>query len=153
MREASAEELAAMLARDGAALRDFTPVARWLGCTVLEVDRAAGVVLTQFEVAEDARNPWGHVHGGARCSAIDETATLAAALKVGPRNFAGTLGLTVNFVRPLQSDRFCVRAEVTDRSIGVVAVRAQLRDAQGRCCDEAIVTVALRSAVSVGRMA
>ncbi len=88
---------------------DEPPIARLIGLAILEAEK--GRVVLEFTPGEWHYNPFGTVHGGISCTALDSAAGCAVQSML-PRGVAYTsLDLKVNFIRPITTDVGPMRCE------------------------------------------
>lgn len=106
------------------AVVDATPIHRWLGFTVENMDPETGrLVITATAGGNAERSDGaGQAHGGAIATLIDSTATFACCIMLG--RSVPTINLRVDFLRPAVGELLTATANVQrmGRSIGVVDV-------------------------------
>lgn len=71
-----------------------------LGAEILEVDATAGKVTVQFEATQAFTNPVGDIQGGFLAAMLDDTMGPALVCTLAADEFAPTLELKTNFIRP-----------------------------------------------------
>jgi len=150
MRQAGVSDFMQWLRDDPNAYAMFAPHGGLVSGRVTALPEAGGPFEVSFLAAEKALNPWGHVHGGVLLGLLDEVMSAAAALHVGPRQFAATTTMSVSFLRPVQSGCFRITATVIGRGLSAVVLRGQVWDAENELRDEAMGTFAVRTMFSTG---
>jgi uncharacterized protein (TIGR00369 family) len=76
------------------------PAAVTLGFKLLEIDPERGTISVQFEAKPEFLNPLGVVQGGFVAAMLDDTLGPALVCTLPPGQFAPTVELKVNFIRP-----------------------------------------------------
>jgi uncharacterized protein (TIGR00369 family) len=107
------------------------PCAKLLGWKVIEAKPGSGRIRVQFEATRDFTNPMGNVQGGFLAAMLDDTMGPALATTFGKQEFAPTLELKVNFVRPARPGTLIGTGWVVHRGGSVAFLQGELRDADG----------------------
>jgi acyl-coenzyme A thioesterase PaaI-like protein len=76
------------------------PAAKLLGWKVLEAEPGSGRIRVQFEATNEFTNPIGNVQGGFLAAMLDDTLGPALATTFSGQEFAPTLELKINLIRP-----------------------------------------------------
>lgn len=109
---------------------DLTPLHRWLGFVVEEMDPATGHLVVSAPAGGNAERSdgAGQAHGGAIATLIDSTATFACCIMLS--RSVPTINLRVDYLRPAAGERLVATAKVQrlGRSIGVVDVEVMSGD-------------------------
>jgi uncharacterized protein (TIGR00369 family) len=116
------------------------PAARTLGWALEEVDPAAGTIRVAFEAPPEFRNPMGNVQGGFLAAMLDDTLGPALVATLGPDQFAPTVELKVNFLRPARPGRLVGSGRVVHRGGTIAFLEGDLRDAEGTVVATATAT-------------
>ena len=120
------------------------PFGRHVGFELVELDEDRCTVKLAYHDA--VANGIGVVHGGAISALVDTSAVGAA--WASSRNDAasrgGTVGLTVNYLRPGQDKDLFGRARVVRRGRAIVVVDVDVVDAADRHVAKGLVTYNLR---------
>ena len=119
------------------------PCAKLLGWKVLEAVPGSGRIRVQFEATEAFTNPMGNVQGGLLAAMLDDTLGPALATTFAPQEFAPTLELKVNFVRPAKPGTLFGTGWVVHRGGSVAFLQGELHDANGNLLATASATARL----------
>ena len=119
------------------------PAAKLLGWKVLEAERGSGRIRVQFEATQDFTNPMGNVQGGFLAAMLDDTLGPALATTFREHEFAPTLELKVNFVRPAKPGVLVGTGWVVHRGGTVAFLQGELHDAKGDLVATATATARL----------
>jgi uncharacterized protein (TIGR00369 family) len=126
---------------DFVAGRAETPAAaRTLGWTLEEVDPAAGTIRVGFDARPEFLNPVGRVQGGFLAAMLDDTLGPALVATLGPGQFAPTLELKVNFLRPALPGRLVGTGRVVHRGGTIAFLEGALHDGDARLLATATAT-------------
>ena len=74
-----------------------------LGGSIAAVDAEHGTVETLFHGKPEFTNPAGHIQGGFLCAMLDDTMAPALAARLAAGQFAPTLSLATQFLRPART--------------------------------------------------
>jgi uncharacterized protein (TIGR00369 family) len=122
--------------------RDPPPAAVVLGWEVEAVDPRAGTIDVWFTAREDFLNLAGNVQGGFLAAMLDATLGPALAVTLSDREFAPTISLNVQFVRPAKPGKLRGRGRVVRRGRDIAFLAGELIDG-----DEQIIATATASAI------
>ena len=121
--------------------RDSAPArAKLLGWKVLEAQPGSGRIRIQFEASRDFTNPMGNVQGGFLAAMLDDTLGPALATTFEPDEFAPTLELKVNFLRPARPGTLIGTGWVVHRGGTVAFLQGELHSADGQLLATASAT-------------
>jgi 1,4-dihydroxy-2-naphthoyl-CoA hydrolase len=110
----------------------------WLGD---DPDRAR----VRVEMRDELRQPFGLMHGGVMSSLVESVCSRATALAVlGEGMAAMGQSIAVSFLRPITSGSAEVSARARHRGRTTWVWDAEVRDAEGRLCALAQMTIAVR---------
>lgn len=92
-------------------------------------------------------NPFGTVHGGILTTLLDTAMTAAIWSTLDPGKVATTMGLNVNFIRPVALAGGILRCEGQAIHVGrrTATAEGRLTDADGQLCAHGTATCAVRS--------
>jgi len=107
------------------------PAAVTLGFELVAIDPDAGTIDVAFTASEAFVNPMGNVQGGFLAAMLDDTLGPALVATLGPDQFAPTLELKVNFLRPAGPGRLTGRGRVVHRGGTIAFLEGSLADAAG----------------------
>src|SRR5690242_3001154 len=116
------------------------PAAETLGWAIEEIDPAAGTIRVSFDAKPAFRNPMGNIQGGFLAAMLDDTMGPALVATLEPDEFAPTLELKVNFLRPAKVGRLVGSARVVHRGGTIAFLEGTLRDASGELVATATAT-------------
>jgi uncharacterized protein (TIGR00369 family) len=108
------------------------PMALLMNMRPVKVER--GLVVFECQPDESAYNPIGVVHGGLVCTLADSVAGCAVHTTLDAGVGYTSIGITVNFLRPvtLDSGTLTATGQVVKPGRRVATVTAEIRDAAGR---------------------
>jgi uncharacterized protein (TIGR00369 family) len=121
--------------------REPPPAAVLLGWEVEAVDREAGAIELRFTAREDFLNRAGNVHGGFLAAMLDATLGPALAVTLSDGEWAPTISLNVQFVRPAKPGKLRGRGRVVRRGRDIAFLAGELLDG------EDIIATATASAI------
>jgi 1,4-dihydroxy-2-naphthoyl-CoA hydrolase len=99
----------------------------------------------RIPMRDDLRQPAGLMHGGAMSSLVESVCSRATALAVHDEGMAAMgQSISVNFIRPLTEGHAEVTARARHRGRTTWVWDAEVRDAEGRLCALAQMTIAIR---------
>jgi uncharacterized protein (TIGR00369 family) len=107
------------------------PAATTLGWELIDVDPDAGTIEVGFTASHAFLNPAGVVQGGFLSAMLDDTMGPALVATLGPGEFAPTLDLHVQFLRPALPGRLVGRGRVVSRGGTVAFLAGELSDSDG----------------------
>jgi uncharacterized protein (TIGR00369 family) len=121
------------------------PAAVLLGWQLVAVDTDAGTIEVSFHATDQFLNPVGVVQGGFLAAMLDDTLGPALVATLGPQQFAPTLDLHVQFLRPACPGRLIGRGRVTRKGSGVAFLAGELVDEEGGVIATATATAQIRT--------
>lgn len=116
------------------------PAAKLLGWKVLEAKPGSGRIRVQFEATQEFTNPLGNVQGGFLAAMLDDTLGPALATTFAEQEFAPTLEMKVNFVRPAKPGTLVGDGWVVHRGASVAFLQGELHDPEGNLVATATAT-------------
>jgi uncharacterized protein (TIGR00369 family) len=116
------------------------PAAKLLGWKVLEAKPGSGRIRIQFEATREFTNPMGNVQGGFLAAMLDDTLGPALATTFEADEFAPTLELKVNFLRPVRPGTLIGTGWVVHRGGTVAFLQGELHNAEGQLLTTATAT-------------
>lgn len=119
------------------------PAAATLGWELRTVDPDAGTIEVGFTATEAFLNPAGTIQGGFLSAMLDDTMGPALVATLGPGEFAPTLDLHVQFLRPVRPGALVGKGRVVERGGGVAFLSGELADAEGQLVATATATARL----------
>jgi uncharacterized protein (TIGR00369 family) len=126
--------------------RDPPPAAVLLGWKLLSVDPDAETIEVSFTAIEQFLNPAGDVQGGFLAAMLDDTLGPALVATLADGQWAPTIDLQVQFLRPAQLGELRGTGRVVRRGREVAFLAGELRGADG-----VLVATATASAIIRGR--
>jgi uncharacterized protein (TIGR00369 family) len=121
------------------------PAAVLLGWQLVNVDPEAGTIEVSFDATEQFLNPVGVIQGGFLAAMLDDTLGPALVATLGPQQFAPTLDLHVQFLRPARPGRLIGRGRVTRKGNGIAFLAGDLVDDGGAVIATATATAQIRT--------
>jgi uncharacterized protein (TIGR00369 family) len=110
---------------------------------ILSVDADRGEFAATFQARTDFLNPTGNVQGGFVAAMLDETLGPALAATLEPDEFAPTLELKVNFLRPAKQGTLTGRGRVVHRGRRIAFLAGELLDEAGSTVATATATASV----------
>ncbi|TYB63304.1 PaaI family thioesterase [Nonomuraea sp. PA05] len=107
------------------------PAATTLGWELLRIDPDEGTIEVAFEADASFTNPVGAVQGGFLAAMLDDTLGPALVATLPPGQFAPTLDLHVQFLRPARPGRLVGRGRVVRRGRQVCFMSGELLGPDG----------------------
>ncbi|MEV4171045.1 PaaI family thioesterase [Nonomuraea sp. NPDC049709] len=107
------------------------PAATTLGWELLGIDPDRGTIEVAFEAGESFTNPVGAIQGGFLAAMLDDTLGPALVATLPPGQFAPTLDLHVQFLRPARPGRLVGRGRVVRRGRQVCFMSGELLGPDG----------------------
>jgi len=117
------------------------PAAATLGMELIDANIEKGTIELAFTAAEDWTNPAGNVLGAFVAALLHDTVGPALLATLEPQQFQSTVGLSVQFLRPLRPGRVTGRGRVVHRDGDLAFLEASLIDS-----DEATIATATATA-------
>lgn len=112
------------------ALASNVPIAELIGFRLEEVgDRSA---VMSLRTGPQHANPMGTLHGGVLCDLADAAMGMAFATTLAPDESFTTMGLSINFFRPVWQARLRADARVVNRGRNVGYVECEVIDQDGK---------------------
>lgn len=102
-----------------------------LGWDLIALDPDEGTIEVGFTATDQFLNPVGVVQGGFLAAMLDDTMGPALVATLGPGEFAPTLDLRVQYLRPAKAGRLVGRGRVVHRGGGVGFLGGELIGADG----------------------
>lgn len=124
---------------------ELPPAAKLLGFELVAVDPEAGTAEVAFHAREEFRNPEGAVQGGFLAAMLDDTLGPALVATLPAGQFAPTLDLHVQFLRPARPGRIIGRGRVVKRGRDVAFMSGELLSPEGTELAVATATARIRS--------
>jgi uncharacterized protein (TIGR00369 family) len=121
------------------------PAAATLGWELVDVDPYAGTIEVAFVAGEQFLNPMGNVQGGFLAAMLDDTLGPALVATLAEGQFAVTLELKVNYLKPARPGRLRAEGRVVHRGGSVAFLEGSLRDEAGDTLATATATARIIS--------
>src|SRR5688572_17779402 len=122
------------------------PAAATLGFKLLEIDPERGVVRAQFAGKREFLNPLGTVQGGFLAAMLDDTLGPALVCTLPPGQFAPTIELKVNFIKPAPPGILIGEGRLVARGGTIAFLAGELRNEAGELVATATATARIISA-------
>lgn len=116
------------------------PAASTLGFKLLDIDEQQGTIRVQFTAGPEFLNPIGVVQGGFLAAMLDDTLGPALVATLAPNEFAPTIELKVNFIRPAQVGVLIGTGRVVARGGSIAFLAGELSTEQGELLATATAT-------------
>jgi uncharacterized protein (TIGR00369 family) len=124
---------------------DPPAAATTLGWELRAVDPDHGTIEVGFTASPAFLNPVGNVQGGFLAAMLDDTLGPALVATLGPGQFAPTLELKVNFLRPARPGPLVGRGRVVHRGGTIAFLEGSLADESGALVATATATARIVS--------
>jgi uncharacterized protein (TIGR00369 family) len=111
-----------------------------LGLEFIAADVENGTIELAFAATEDFTNPTGNVLGAFVAAMLYDTVGPALLATLEPDQFQTTLGLHVNFLRPVRPGRVVGKGRVVHRDGDMAFLEASLLDSHGTIIATATAT-------------
>jgi uncharacterized protein (TIGR00369 family) len=111
-----------------------------LGLEFIAADIENGTIELAFAATEDFTNPTGNVLGAFVAAMLYDTVGPALLATLEPDQFQTTLGLNVNFLRPVRPGRVVGKGRVVHRDGDMAFLDASLLDSHGTIIATATAT-------------
>ncbi|MFI6295691.1 PaaI family thioesterase [Nonomuraea sp. NPDC050790] len=121
------------------------PAAALLGWELIAIDADAGTISVAFEAGERFTNPVGAIQGGFLAAMLDDTLGPALVATLAPDQFAPTLDLHVQFLRPARPGRLVGHGRVVRRGGGVAFLAGELLAPDGEAVAVATATARIQT--------
>ena len=96
------------------------------------VNASADGARLRFVVNADHHQPYGIMHGGVHCAAVESAASLAAALWLGGRGRVVGVSNRTDFIRPVTEGVLTASSSPIDRTEFQQLWQVEIRDGAGR---------------------
>jgi uncharacterized protein (TIGR00369 family) len=120
--------------------RPSPPAPRLLGFELLEIDPDAGTIKVQFEAKPDFANPLGNIQGGFLAAMLDDTMGPALTGTLKANEFAPTLELKVNYLKPARPGKLIGHGRVVSRGGTIAFLSGELSSPRGELIATASAT-------------
>ncbi len=124
--------------------RDPPPAAMLLGWDLIAVDPDRGTIEISFTADERFLNPAGHVQGGFLAAMLDDTLGPALVATLGAGQWAPTVALQVQFLKPAKPGSLRGSGRVVRRGKEIAFLAGELRDLDGELVATATATATIR---------
>ncbi|HKP58316.1 MAG TPA: PaaI family thioesterase [Polyangiales bacterium] len=122
------------------------PAAAMLGFELIECDPEQATIRVRFRARPEFANPIGNVQGGFLSAMLDETLGPALVATLPPGQFAPTIELKVNFVRPASVGASLIGSgRVVARTRSIAFLAGELHDEAGKLIATASATARIAS--------
>ena len=121
------------------------PAAALLGFRLLEVDTEQATIRIEFRAKQEFTNPMGFVQGGFVAAMLDETLGPALVATLPPDQFAPTIELKTNFVRPAKVGVLVGSGRVVARTRELAFLAGELHDEAGKLIATATATARIQT--------
>lgn len=121
------------------------PAAKTLGWELVEVEPEQGTITVAFDAGEHFLNPAGVIQGGFLAAMLDDTLGPALVATLPEGQFAPTLDLHVQFLRPARPGRLTGHGRVVHRGREVCFLSGELTDPDGRTIAVATATARIQT--------
>ncbi|WP_203886264.1 PaaI family thioesterase [Planotetraspora kaengkrachanensis] len=121
------------------------PAAVLLGWELLGIDLEQGTIEVAFTAGDQFTNPMGVIQGGFLAAMLDDTLGPALVATLPPNQFAPTLDLHVQFLRPARPGRLVGRGRIVQRGREVCFLAGELIDSEGVPVAVATATVRIQT--------
>lgn len=121
------------------------PAAETLGWELVAVDPDQGTIEVAFQATERFLNPAGVVQGGFLAAMLDDTLGPALVATLPPGQFAPTLDLHVQFLRPARPGRLLGRGRIVQRGREVCFLSGELLSPEGKLVAVATATARIQA--------
>jgi uncharacterized protein (TIGR00369 family) len=116
------------------------PAAKTLGWTLIDLDAEAGTISVAFTASVQFLNPVGAIQGGFLAAMLDDTLGPALVITLPDGQFAPTLDLHVQYIRPARPGRLIGTGRVVHRGREICYLAGELTDDSGRLIAAATAT-------------
>jgi uncharacterized protein (TIGR00369 family) len=120
------------------ALNSKVPIAELIGFTVAEI--SGGRAVASLRSGPQHANPMGTLHGGVLCDLADAAMGMAFVSTLAADESFTTMGLGINFFRPVWQTLLRAEARVVNRGKNVGYVECEVSDQEGRLVAKATST-------------
>jgi uncharacterized protein (TIGR00369 family) len=120
------------------------PAAETLGWELVAVDPEAGTIEVVFAAGERLTNPVGMIQGGFLAAMLDDTLGPALVATLPAGQFAPTLDLHVQFLRPARPGRLTGRGRIVKRGKEICFLAGELLGPHGEAVAVATATARIQ---------
>ncbi|MEV0924485.1 PaaI family thioesterase [Streptomyces spongiicola] len=121
------------------------PAATLLGWELVRADPERGTIEVAFHAGDQFTNPVGVIQGGFLAAMLDDTLGPALVASLPENQFAPTLDLHVQFLRPARPGRLVGRGRVVQRGKEVCFLAGELVDPEGKTVAVATATARIQT--------
>ncbi|MGW0811294.1 PaaI family thioesterase [Nonomuraea sp. NPDC002799] len=121
------------------------PAAALLGWELVEVDPEQGSIEVAFQASDQFVNPVGVIQGGFLAAMLDDTLGPALVATLPEHQFAPTMDLHVQFLRPARPGRIVGRGRVIQRGKEVAFLAGELIGPDGKMVATATATTRIQT--------
>ena len=121
------------------------PSAVLLGWELVSVDPDAGTIEVAFTASDQFLNTVGVIQGGFLAAMLDDILGPALVATLGPGQFAPTIDLHVQFLRPAHPGRLIGRGRVVRRGKDIAFMAGELLDDADQVVAAATATAQIRA--------
>ncbi|KAB2346397.1 PaaI family thioesterase [Actinomadura rudentiformis] len=121
------------------------PAAVTLGWELVEVDPEQGTIQVAFQAGEQFVNPVGVIQGGFLAAMLDDTLGPALVATLPANQFAPTLDLHVQFLRPARPGRLLGHGRIVKRGKDVCFLSGELIGPDGKTVAVATATARIQT--------
>jgi uncharacterized protein (TIGR00369 family) len=111
-----------------------------LGWELIAIDPAQAAIEVAFTATDAFVNPVGNIQGGFLAAMLDDTMGPALVATLEPGQFAATIELKINFLRPARTGRITGRGRVVHRGGTVAFLEGSLYSPSGELLATATAT-------------
>lgn len=121
------------------------PAAELLGWELIAIDPEQGTIEVAFKASDQFTNPVGVIQGGFLAAMLDDTLGPALVATLPPNQFAPTLDLHVQFLRPARPGRLVGHGRIVQRGRDVCFLAGELLNADGKTVAVATATARIQT--------
>jgi uncharacterized protein (TIGR00369 family) len=121
------------------------PAAETLGWELVSVEPEQGTIEVAFDAGERFVNPAGVIQGGFLAAMLDDTLGPALVATLPPGQFAPTLDLHVQFLRPARPGRLIGRGRIVHRGREICFLAGELISPDGKPIATATATARIQT--------
>lgn len=121
------------------------PAAELLGWELIAIDPEQGTIEVAFKASDQFTNPVGVIQGGFLAAMLDDTLGPALVATLPPNQFAPTLDLHVQFLRPARPGRLVGHGRIVQRGRDVCFLAGELLNSDGKTVAVATATARIQT--------
>ncbi|MGC1257416.1 MAG: PaaI family thioesterase [Candidatus Acidiferrales bacterium] len=126
------------------------PIAHLIGFRLTQIQKGEATV--EFDASNKHANPMGTLHGGVLCDVADAAMGIAFASTLDDGESFTTLGLKINFLRPVWNEKLRAVGKVVSRGKTVGMTECEITNSAGAMVARSSSTcMVLRGERAVGR--